>query len=124
MNKKKENLIKCFAQVTNKAMIEYCASAKNNVNREHCLQPFSFLFELYKIVFDDIDILEAVNNQYNTSLYVTCNVVSLQFCFYQKEVQLIICDDITLCGYIEQDLLLTNESQDFFPSVNLIFSAF
>ena len=97
MNKKKENLIKCFAQATNKAMIKYCASAKNNVNREHCLLPFSFLFELYDIMFDNIDILDAVKNQYNASLDVTCNVLSLQFCVYQKEVQLRICDDITLC---------------------------
>ena len=84
--KEKRKFNQIFTKATNKAMIEYCASAKNNVNREHCLQPFSSLFELYKIVFNDIDILEAVKNHYNTSLDVTCNVVSLQFLFIKRKL--------------------------------------
>ena len=85
-----------FAKATNKAMIKYCASAENNVKCEHCLQSFLALFELYKIRFYDIEIIKAVKNHYNESLNVTYNVVLLQFCVYQKEVPLIICDDITL----------------------------
>ena len=81
MKKKRENYSN-VRKNNKKAMIEYCASAKINVKREHCLQSFSSLFELYKTGFDDIEIIEAVKNHYNASLDFTCNVVSLQFCVY------------------------------------------
>ena len=34
--KEKRKCNQMFAKATNKAMIKYCASAENNVNREHC----------------------------------------------------------------------------------------
>ena len=38
--KEKRKFNQMFAKATNKAMTKYCVSAKNDVKREHCFQPF------------------------------------------------------------------------------------